>query len=90
MLAEVVPVISSDDVGGVWLMLEGDRSSVTLLVRQFLLVKDAHWVWAVPSRAGEGQSLADSAEKYFSRACSVLCVPIPSLLQRAGGKSPSL
>lgn len=50
MLAEVVPVISSDDVGGVWLMLEGDRSSVTLLVRQFLLVKDAHWVWAVPLR----------------------------------------
>ena len=48
MLAEVVPVISSDDVGGVWLMLEGDRSSVTLLVRQCLLVKDAPWVWAVP------------------------------------------
>ena len=48
MLAEVVPVITSDDVGGVWLMLEGDRSSVTLLVRQCPLVEDVHWVWAVP------------------------------------------
>ena len=48
MLAEVVPVISSDDVGGVWLMLEGDRSSVTLLVGQCPLVKDAHCVWAAP------------------------------------------